>query len=148
MPCALGRGGIKAAKREGDGATPAGVWPFRRVFFRPDRLTRPRTDLVTQALAPRDGWCDDPASGAYNQFIQRPFAPSHEVMWRDDHLYDLVIELGYNDQPVIPRHGSAIFLHLAKDEFLPTEGCIAVRRTDMMRLLCQIQPGDAVSVQV
>ncbi|MBZ0216701.1 MAG: L,D-transpeptidase family protein [Fimbriimonadaceae bacterium] len=147
MPCALGRGGIRAAKREGDGATPGGVLPFRRVFYRPDRVTRPQTGLQCHALTRRLGWCDDPQSGAYNQLIRLPFPASHELLWRADHLYDVVIELGYNDRPAIPRHGSAIFMHLAARDFAPTEGCIAVRYADMLRLLRRVQRGDAVRIR-
>lgn len=146
LPCALGRAGIVAVKREGDGATPAGILPLRRVFYRPDRIYRPQTSLTCHPLAQNLGWCDDPTSGAYNQLVHLPFPAHHERLWREDHLYDVLVELGYNDRPAVPHHGSAIFLHICKDNFAPTEGCIALRYTDMLRLLTQVQPGDGIRV--
>ena len=112
--CALGRGGIRADKREGDGATPAGVFPLRRVFYRADRLSAPQTSLPVQALDPADGWCDEAADPAYNRLIKKPFDASHEKLWRDDSVYDVIVELGYNDDAPVAGLGSAIFLHVAK----------------------------------
>ena len=146
--CALGKGGTIAAadKREGDGASPLGVWPMRRLFFRSDRLDAPETGLECVAIAPDDGWCDDPKHPFYNKLIKRPFAASHEKMWRDDHVYDLVVELGYNDDPIAPGRGSAIFLHLAKDNYSPTEGCVALEMTDLLAVLRLCSPGSSVEV--
>lgn len=139
LPCALGRSGITRLKREGDGASPFGVFALRKLYFRPDRLARPRCRLDTQAITPDLGWCDDPASVHYNAPVRLPFGGSHERMWRDDHLYDLVIVIGHNDDPT-PRKplGSAIFMHLARPDFAATEGCVALSRTDLMRLLGRI----------
>jgi L,D-peptidoglycan transpeptidase YkuD (ErfK/YbiS/YcfS/YnhG family) len=135
--CAVGRGGVVAAdqKREGDGASPAGVWPMRRGLYRPDRLARPRSGLVFQALSPDDGWCDAPHDPAYNRPVKLPHPTSAEAMWRDDGVYDLVVVLGHNDDPPAPGRGSAIFLHLARPDHAPTEGCIALGRADMEALL-------------
>ncbi|HEX3888207.1 MAG TPA: L,D-transpeptidase family protein [Phenylobacterium sp.] len=146
--CALGKSGVKPAadKREGDLASPAGVWPMRRVLYRPDRGAAPTTALPTAALSPDDGWCDAPDDPAYNRPIKRPYPASAETMWRDDHLYDLVVVLGYNDDPPIALMGSCIFLHLARDGYLPTEGCVAVSRADMEALLAKARPGDAVEI--
>ena len=137
VPCALGRAGIRAEvdKREGDGATPAGTYPLRRVFCRTDRIAPPETGLPVRAIAPADGWCDDPDDGAYNRLVTLPINASHERMWRDDHIYDLVVEIGHNDSPPVPGRGSAIFLHLAREGFAPTEGCVAVTPHAMMDLL-------------
>ncbi len=144
--CALGRSGIVMVKREGDGGTPVGTFPIRRIHFRPDRVTRPSSRLPVRALRPDDGWCDDTGHPAYNRLIARPFPVSHEVMWRDDRLYDVVLELGYNDAPPRPGLGSAIFLHIAKPSYPPTEGCVAVSPATMRELLRSIRPGSMVRV--
>ncbi len=148
--CALGKAGVVAAKdkREGDLASPAGVWPIRRVLYRPDRGERPKTALPVAAIAPDDGWCDAPGDPAYNQPIRRPYPASSEAMWRDDALYDLVVILGHNDDPPVPGLGSAIFLHLARPGYLPTEGCVAISRGDMEDLLATARPGDAVAITI
>jgi L,D-peptidoglycan transpeptidase YkuD (ErfK/YbiS/YcfS/YnhG family) len=137
MRCALGKGGVTPAtlKREGDGATPAARLPLRRVFFRADRGTAPRCTLPVEPIAPDDGWCDDPVQRAYNRPVRLPFDASHEKLWRDDHVYDVIGVLGWNDDPVERGRGSAIFLHLAHDDYRPTEGCIALAPRDLRALL-------------
>lgn len=147
--CALGPAGVVpgAEKREGDGASPAGVWPIRRVLYRPDRGPPPETALPVAAIAEDDGWCDAPDDPAYNQPVKLPYPASAEQMWRDDHLYDLVVVLGHNDDPPVAGLGSAIFLHLAKPDYAPTHGCVAVRRADLEALLRQARPGDAVEIR-
>jgi L,D-peptidoglycan transpeptidase YkuD (ErfK/YbiS/YcfS/YnhG family) len=147
--CAIGRAGAlpASAKHEGDGATPLGTWPLRRLFWRPDGQAEPSTQLETQAIQPDMGWCDDPASPAYNRLVVLPFTASHEKMWRDDHLYDLVIELGYNDSPPEPGRGSAIFLHLAHPDYRPTEGCVAVDRATFLDLARRARPGDTIRIE-
>jgi len=152
VPCALGRSGIRTLKREGDGATPKGVFPLRKLYFRPDRGPVPQIGLERQATTPDLGWCDDPASGAYNTPVTLPFAASHERLWRDDHLYDLVIVIAYNTDLPKKGAGSAIFLHLAREGsespgFLPTEGCVALRRPDLIRLLPRIGPETVIGVR-
>jgi L,D-peptidoglycan transpeptidase YkuD (ErfK/YbiS/YcfS/YnhG family) len=146
--CAMGRGGVIAAtdKREGDGKSPEGVWPLRRVLYRPDRGGAPATDLPVQALSPADGWCDDPADPAYNRPVTLPHASSAEALWRDDHVYDIIAVLGHNDMPVIAGAGSAIFLHLAREDYGPTEGCVALARADLLALLARAAPGDALAI--
>jgi L,D-peptidoglycan transpeptidase YkuD (ErfK/YbiS/YcfS/YnhG family) len=135
LRCALGPAGIRRDKREGDGATPAGLFPLRRVLYRADRIERPRTTLPVSAIQPDDGWCDAPRDLAYNTQVKLPFDASHENLWRADHLYDLVVVVGHNDDPVLAYGGSAIFLHLARDDFGPTHGCVAMQRTDLEALL-------------
>jgi len=146
--CALGKGGAVPAevKREGDGATPIGDWPIRRVLYRPDKLSKPRTSLSVAPIAPDDGWCDAPGDPNYNRPVRLPYPASHERMWRDDDLYDLVVVLGYNDEPVVPGKGSAIFLHVARPDFGPTAGCIALSRADVLDLLAKARAGDRVVV--
>ncbi len=146
--CALGRSGVVAAgkKREGDGATPLGSWPMRQVFWRADRLPRPATRLPVMPLGAEMGWCDDSTHPAYNKPVQLPFGAGHEMLWREDHIYDLILVLGYNDDPPAPGRGSAIFLHLAREDFSPTEGCVACARDDLIDILKHAQPGDRLTI--
>ncbi|MFZ4768461.1 MAG: L,D-transpeptidase family protein, partial [Roseimicrobium sp.] len=94
--CAVGRGGVSSAKREGDGATPIGTWPLRQVLYRPDRGMRPVTSLQTAALQPADGWCDAPSDTNYNRMVRHPYRASAEHLWRRDSIYDLIVVVGYN----------------------------------------------------
>ncbi|MGC2854805.1 L,D-transpeptidase family protein [Novispirillum sp. DQ9] len=145
--CALGKGGLRADKREGDGATPIGTWPLRRVLYRPDRLARaPATALPVAPLDPADGWCDDPAHPDYNRPVRLPHPAGHEVMWRDDGVYDVVVVLGHNDDPPRPGLGSAIFLHVARPGYLPTEGCVALALPDLLEILALSGPGTTLRV--
>lgn len=135
---AFGRSGVIASqgKREGDGATPLGVWPLRRVWWRADRLAKPpRTGLPLRVIASDDGWCDAPGDPAYNRPVRLPYPASAEEMWRQDGLYDVVVELGHNDDPPVPGLGSAIFLHVARSDFGPTQGCLALALPDLLDLL-------------
>lgn len=148
--CALGKGGVIGAdlKREADGASPLGIWPMRRLFYRADRLARPETGLPAIALRERDGWCDAADHPLYNRPVTLPFAASHETLWREDHVYDLIVELGHNDDPVVPGLGSAIFFHLAREDYRPTEGCIALAREDMLQVLRLCDPGTLLEISV
>lgn len=146
--CRIGRGGLAepGEKREGDLKTPRGVLPLRCVYYRPDRLSAPKTSLPTIALTPEDGWCDDPAHPMYNRRVLLPFAGRHEKLWREDHVYDLIIPLGYNDgqdtvgnpTPITPGAGSAIFLHLMREDGVGTEGCVAMKRKDLEEVLAGV----------
>lgn len=133
--CALGRGGVTTDKVEGDGATPTGVFPLLRLFWRGDKITSILSDLPSQTISADDGWCDDPAHPSYNKPVKLPFDARHEKMWRADDVYDLVIEIGHNNNPVVPGAGSAVFIHIAKPDYAPTEGCIALAKEDLLRLL-------------
>jgi L,D-peptidoglycan transpeptidase YkuD (ErfK/YbiS/YcfS/YnhG family) len=137
LRCALGKGGVvpAARKQEGDGATPAARLPLRRVLYRADRGPAPACAAAVEPLAPEDGWCDDPADRAYNRPVRLPFDGRHESLWRADAVYDIIGILGWNDAPVERGRGSAIFLHLARADFSPTEGCIALAQPDMRRVL-------------
>ncbi len=134
---ALGRGGVRQHKEEGDGATPAGLLMLRRVLFRADRLPPPTCAVPRAPLAPDDGWCDDPTSRLYNHEIRLPNEAHHEALWRDDALYDVIGVLGWNDAPVERGRGSAIFLHISRPDFAPTDGCIALPRADLLTLLAR-----------
>ncbi len=145
---AIGKGGFlpAAEKREGDGASPVGVWPLRRVLYRPDRVSPPKTALPVAALEPDMGWCDDPNDPNYNMPVLHPYRASAERLWREDELYDVIVVLGHNDDPVVPGAGSAIFLHCAKPGYPPTEGCIALQRDDLLNVLATAQPGDELTI--
>ncbi len=130
-----GRGGIRSDKQEGDGATPMGVLPLRRVFYRADRGAPPRCAVPVEPLAPNDGWCDDPADARYNTRVRLPCDARHEELWRADALYDVIGVLGWNDAPVVRGRGSAIFLHIASPDWRPTEGCVALPEGDLRTLL-------------
>jgi L,D-peptidoglycan transpeptidase YkuD (ErfK/YbiS/YcfS/YnhG family) len=146
---ALGKGGLLPAadKREGDGASPIGAWPIRRVLYRPDKGPAPKTALPVEAIHREDGWCDAPLDPAYNRPVALPYPASAERLWRDDDVYDLVVVLGHNDDPVIPSAGSAIFLHLARPDYSPTEGCVALARADLEALLALAKPGDVLEIR-
>lgn len=146
VPVALGRSGIRADKREGDGATPRGVWHPRELRYRADHGPRPMTRLPVRRTRPEDGWCDDPADGRYNRPVRLPFRPSHEEMWRADGLYDLVVVLDHNERPRRAKRGSAVFLHLARPGFEPTAGCVAFRPADLRRLLARLGPRTRIEI--
>jgi L,D-peptidoglycan transpeptidase YkuD (ErfK/YbiS/YcfS/YnhG family) len=146
LRCALGRAGISRQKREGDGASPAGSFLMRRLFYRADRVARPASGLAMQAIAIADGWCDDPGDAAYNRPVALPYEARTERLWREDGLYDLVVPLGYNDDPVAPGKGSAIFLHVARGDYGPTEGCVALSRADLLAVLEGADAGSRVVI--
>jgi L,D-peptidoglycan transpeptidase YkuD (ErfK/YbiS/YcfS/YnhG family) len=132
----LGRGGVRAEKQEGDGATPVGLLPLCRVLYRADRVAPPaRCRVPMEPIAPTDGWCDDPAHPDYNRPVRLPHPARHEALWREDAVYDIIGVLGWNDTPVARGRGSAIFLHLARPDGAPTEGCIALPERDLRALL-------------
>ncbi len=143
--CALGRSGQRAIKREGDGATPIGRFRLMNVYYRADRIVRPQARFSSRALRPDDGWCDAAGDRNYNRRVRHPYAASAETMWRDDGLYDVVIVLDYNQMPRVMGRGSAIFLHCARGDYRPTEGCVAVRRSDLVRLLARLPRGCALT---
>lgn len=146
MPCALGRSGCRARKREGDGATPIGRWRLLQVLYRPDRVQRPRTRLPVRAIRPRDGWCDAPADRNYNRAVRLPYPASAERLWREDNLYDVVVVLAYNIHPRTLRRGSAIFMHVARPGLAPTEGCVALPRAQLLGVLAGLQRGAELRV--
>ena len=140
MPCALGRSGTVAIKREGDGGTPVGRMRLLKLNVRRDHLPGPASAVPSGPIRRRDGWCDDPRDGRYNRPVRLPVSAGAETLWRDDRLYDVVGVLDWNLRPRIRGRGSAIFLHLARPGYAPTEGCIAVSPRDMRRLLARVSP--------
>ncbi len=146
-PCALGRGGVVVAKREGDGATPRAALRPLAAWWRPDHALRPPTALPLRPIRADDGWCDDPRHRRYNRAVRLPFMASHERMRRDDRLYDVVVELDWNTRPAIRGRGSAIFLHVARPGYAPTEGCIAVSPRTMQLILPHLRRTTRIVVQ-
>lgn len=134
-PCAIGRSGMRARKREGDGATPIGCWRMLDAHYRADRRLPPRTGLQLRGIRPDDGWCDDAGDRNYNRRVRHPYPTSAEHLWRDDGLYDLIVVLGYNARPRIAGCGSAIFMHIAHADYRPTAGCIALSPRDLELVL-------------
>jgi L,D-peptidoglycan transpeptidase YkuD (ErfK/YbiS/YcfS/YnhG family) len=145
--CAVGRGGIGVKQREGDGVTPAGRWPLRRVLFRADRLdASPRTILPVESIEPGDAWCDIPGDPNYNRLVRLPYATVDERLWRDDPVYDVIAIVGYNDAPVVQGKGSAIFIHVARPDYSATAGCVALARDDVLAALEQLRRGDGLVI--
>jgi L,D-peptidoglycan transpeptidase YkuD (ErfK/YbiS/YcfS/YnhG family) len=140
VPVALGRGGVRANKREGDGGTPKGTFRPRRLWWRADRHPRPLTFLPVRAIRPEDAWCEDPSSRHYNQPMRLERGHSGDRLRRADHLYDFVVEIDHNSSPRIAGRGSAVFLHLARDNFSPTAGCVSMTKAAMLRLLARLGP--------
>jgi L,D-peptidoglycan transpeptidase YkuD (ErfK/YbiS/YcfS/YnhG family) len=133
--CALGRGGVRADKQEGDMATPVGLLPLRRVLYRADRGAIPGCAVPREPIGPDDGWCEDPAHPDYNRPVRLPHPSCRDRLWREDSLYDLIGVLGWNDDPVTPGRGSAIFLHGARPDYGPTAGCVALALPDVRAIL-------------
>jgi L,D-peptidoglycan transpeptidase YkuD (ErfK/YbiS/YcfS/YnhG family) len=146
LPVALGRGGIQANKREGDGGTPRGTFRPRRVWWRADRAARPRTLLPVRRIRGNDGWCEDPRDRHYNQPVR--LMPDHpgDRLKRADHLYDLIVELDHNTRPRIAGRGSAVFVHVARPGFAPTAGCVALKADALRRLIARAGPRTRIVV--
>ena len=147
FPCALGRAGLVADQREGDHGTPIGRFPFRRLLYRADRVSHIETRLPALHIESTDGWCDDPASPDYNRPVRLPHPARHEKLWLDSHLYDLVVVIGHNDDPIVKAAGSAVFVHVARETFAPTEGCIAFTRDDLLTILSHVATSDAIDIR-
>lgn len=145
--CALGRAGIVDEKREGDGGTPVGRFYFRRILYRPDRLSAPECALPVAAIEPSDGWCDDPASADYNCQVRLPIDASAEELWRQDGLYDLLVVMSHNDDPPIAGRGSAIFLHVAPPDGGATEGCVALPLPILLRVVASLDAGNTIEIK-
>ena len=145
--CVLGRAGVSARKHEGDGATPVGRFSVRRVLYRADRGPAPETALPLDVIGRNDGWCDAPNDAHYNRPVTLPYPASAESLWRDDGLYDVVVVLGHNDDPVIAGAGSAIFMHVAPPRGEPTAGCVALAGADLREVLKAVQPGATIEIR-
>jgi L,D-peptidoglycan transpeptidase YkuD (ErfK/YbiS/YcfS/YnhG family) len=146
LPVALGRSGIAANKREGDGTTPRGRFRLKRLWWRADRFVRPRTLLPVRRIGPFDAWCEDPADRRYNRPIRLGPKSPGDRLWRDDRLYDFVIEIDHNDRPRVAGRGSAVFIHVARAGFSPTAGCVALEAGALRRLLARLSPRTRIEI--
>ncbi len=146
--CTLGETGLTGDKREGDLKTPVGSFPLKEVWYRADRMDAPMTDLPLRVIEKDDGWCDDVNSTAYNQPVKLPFEPSHEELWREDEKYDIIVTLGYNDNPFKPGKGSAIFFHVAAKDFSPTQGCVGLTKHDLLQVLETATPSTLMCIEM
>jgi L,D-peptidoglycan transpeptidase YkuD (ErfK/YbiS/YcfS/YnhG family) len=146
LPVALGRGGIKANKREGDGGTPRGRFRLKRLWWRGERHVRPATLLPARRIKPDDGWCEDPSDRHYNQPVKLPPGNKADRLARTDALYDFIIEIDHNTRPRIAGRGSAVFIHVARPQFAPTAGCIALKLGTLRRLLARLGPRSTIVV--
>jgi L,D-peptidoglycan transpeptidase YkuD (ErfK/YbiS/YcfS/YnhG family) len=146
--CTLGEQGLTGDKREGDMKTPVGSFPLKEVWYRADRMEPPVTDLPTRIIQKDDGWCDDASSEFYNQPVKLPFEPSHEELWREDEKYDVIVTLGYNDSPFKPGKGSAIFFHIAPEDYPPTQGCVGLKKADILNVLQACSPETLICIEM
>ena len=147
FPCAVGKNGITENKKEGDGCTPAGVYKFNEIYYRADKLESIIFNKNALKISKNDGWCDDPDSEFYNQFIKFPFAHSAEKLYREDDLYDIVCVINYNISPTEPGKGSAIFLHIAHADYRGTLGCIALSKEDLLKIVNQINSDTVIEIK-
>lgn len=145
--CAIGKNGFSTDKSEGDNCTPLGLFALRECWWRQDKLLHaPKTALPTRVITPEDGWCDAPEHDCYNTHVKLPFAASHEKLWRDDDVYDVIVPLGYNDNPVIKGKGSAIFMHVARPHYAGTEGCVALALPDLLEILGKVTQNSHIQI--
>jgi L,D-peptidoglycan transpeptidase YkuD (ErfK/YbiS/YcfS/YnhG family) len=147
LPVALGRGGIRADKREGDGGTPRGTFRLARLWWRADRGPRPRTLLPMRRIEKDDGWCENPADRAYNRPLKLRRTAPGDRLWRDDGVYDLIVELDHNTRPRVAGRGSAVFMHVARPLLAPTAGCVALPAARLRQLLPRLGPHTRIVVR-
>jgi L,D-peptidoglycan transpeptidase YkuD (ErfK/YbiS/YcfS/YnhG family) len=144
--CALGKSGIKKYKKEGDGSTPAGIYKFSKVYYRKDRIKKIQCSLKKIIIKKNMIWCDDIKSSYYNQQIYLPSSFSHEKLYRKENIYDIIIVINYNMNPIIKNKGSAIFLHVAKKNYNKTEGCIAVKKNELLKILNNLKRNTKIKI--
>ena len=146
FPVVLGRGGILANKREGDGATPRGTFRLKRLWWRADRDPRPKTLLQARRITAQDAWCEDPDDRRYNQPIRIAPGATGDRLRRDDQLYDFIIEIDHNTRPRMARRGSAVFIHVARPDLSASAGCVTMPKARLRRLLRKLRPGTRIVI--
>ena len=144
--CALGRGGVKKKIMEGDNITPEGIFKITKIYYRHDKIKKIKTLIKKIKIKKNMGWCDDPNSPFYNKLINLPTKYSHEKLYRNDNLYDLIVVLSYNTNPIIKNKGSAIFLHIAKNSYEKTKGCIAIKKKHLIEIICKIKKNTKIKI--
>ena len=146
VPVVLGRSGIRPNKREGDGTTPAGRFHPVRLWWRPDRGPPPRTRLPMRRIGPDIAWCEDPADRRYNRPFRRSANEPGDRLWRNDRLYDLIVEIDHNTRPRVAGRGSAVFLHVARPDRGPTAGCVAMAAEELRTLVARLGQKSQIDV--
>ena len=144
--CALGKNGIKKKIKEGDNITPKGTFKIKTIYYRKDKLKKISTSIKIEKIKKNMGWCDDPRSATYNKLINLPNKYSYERLYRKDNIYDLIIVLNYNMSPVIKNKGSAIFIHVANNNYNPTRGCVALSKIDLLKILNKINKRTKIKI--
>jgi L,D-peptidoglycan transpeptidase YkuD (ErfK/YbiS/YcfS/YnhG family) len=144
--CALGKGGIKKKRKEGDNITPKGIFRIIKIYYRADKIKKIITSIKKIKIKKNMGWCDDPTSKHYNTQIILPSKYGHEKLYRNDNLYDLILVINYNTDPVIKNKGSAIFIHVAKEKYQPTKGCVALKKQDLIQLTSIIKKNTKIKL--
>jgi L,D-peptidoglycan transpeptidase YkuD (ErfK/YbiS/YcfS/YnhG family) len=145
--CALGKGGVKKKEKEGDNITPKGTFKILNIYYRADRIKKLKLFIKKIKIKKNMGWCDDPKSKYYNKQIRLPSQFSHEKLYRHDNLYDLIAVINYNIKPIIKNKGSAIFLHIAKKNYEPTKGCIAIKKRNFLLLINNLKKENRIKIQ-
>jgi L,D-peptidoglycan transpeptidase YkuD (ErfK/YbiS/YcfS/YnhG family) len=144
--CSLGKSGIRKKKKEGDNITPRGIFKITSIYYRPDRIKTISTQLKKIKITKNIGWCDDPTSNFYNREIKLPNKFSHEKFYRKDNLYDIIAILNYNTNPIIKNKGSAIFIHIANNNYKPTAGCVGIKKNNLIKLLSMIKKNNKIKI--
>jgi L,D-peptidoglycan transpeptidase YkuD (ErfK/YbiS/YcfS/YnhG family) len=144
--CALGKEGVKKKTMEGDNITPKGIFKIIKIYYRPDKIKKIKTLIKKIKIKKNMGWCDDPNSRFYNKLINLPTKYSHEKLYRNDHLYDLIVVLSYNTNPIIKNKGSAIFMHIAKNSYKKTKGCIALKKEHLIKIISKIKKNTKIKI--
>ena len=144
--CALGKSGIGKKRKEGDNITPKGTFNLIKIYYREDRVKKLSSKFKLIKITKKMGWCDDPKSKKYNQLIKLPTKYSHEILYRRENIYDLILVLNYNMKPTIKSKGCAIFIHIAKKNYKKTAGCIALKKVDLINLVKEIKRNTKVLI--
>ena len=145
MKCAIGKKGIGNKKKEGDLITPIGVFKIKYILYRKDRV-KVLTKLKKKVIKKNMGWCDDPNSSYYNKLVKLPFTHKHEKLYKKENIYDIILVLNYNMNPVKKNKGSALFIHVSKINYKKTEGCVAIKKLNLIKLLRMINPNTRVKI--
>ena len=144
--CSIGKRGIGYKKKEGDLITPKGRYRIKYILYRKDKVKRIQTKIKKVIIKKNMAWCDDPNSKRYNKLIKLPSSFSYEKLYRNDNVYDIILVLNYNMKPIIKHKGSAIFIHVSKSNYKKTEGCVALKKTHLLKILKQLKKNTLVKI--
>tara|TARA_B100000941_G_scaffold228531_1_gene170849 strand:- start:18 stop:512 length:495 start_codon:yes stop_codon:yes gene_type:complete len=147
LKCSIGYNGLIKNKSEGDGCTPTGTFKINKILYRPDKINNYKFKIESEIIDQNNGWCDDVESDLYNQKINFPFDQSAEHLYRNDDLYDIICIINYNLNPIIKGKGSAIFLHVANDDYSPTHGCVAINKNDLLQIALELEKESTITIE-